>query len=273
MIQKQIEGLVTGRDSRITRVGRVLIVCGLILSAAITSGFAASQAGSLDWNRQVALSTSVSGRVAKVLVTPGQQVNQNDILLRLVATEFDARIALARAKLASVQHVYREAKKELRRNEELFERTVISTHELELAKIAFTKASSDLRQAKANLVLARYYKAESVLRAPFDAVVLDVRVSKGAVIVSRLQVSPMILLAEKGVMKVKSRIGIKTLKTLVKGQAVKVLVDGKSFNGKITLLGFSPVNKEGRPMYDLHVVFKLPAGLVLRAGQNAIIQY
>lgn len=258
-------------SSRLAGILLILLI-GLDLSG-VSRVNAASIDGTLDWSRRVELSTTVSGKVVSVLVKVGSLVRKNQVLVSLDPVSFNANLKLANAEKSKAQHVYKEAKKELERHKELYERTVISTHDLELAKIEHTKSLSNYRQAQAKVSLARLNKEESVLRAPFSSVVVAVHVEKGTVITTQLQAKPMLVLAEQGKMKVTANIKLSVLRSLKSGQSVQVLVNGTQFNGKISELGFEPVNNSGNPEYRLVVMFSLPTGTILRSGQRATIKY
>lgn len=248
-----------------------------------TAGFsiaasAASIEGTLDWNRRVELTTTVSGKVKQILVSPGALVISKQVLLKLDSTIFKARLMLAKAAHSKAAHVYKEAKKEKQRQKELFDRTVISTHDLELSKIAHTKALANVKQAQANMLLAEYKKSESVLRAPFDAVVLSLQVELGSVVSTRLNVKPMLVLAERGKMKVTANISLKMLGKLTVGQTVKVVVNSKEYAGVISERGLEPepavIGQTGdKQRYRVSVVFKLSNDQLLAVGQTAFIHY
>ncbi len=237
---------------------------------------AATIDGTLHWNRRVELTTTVSGKVNQILVSIGTLVKNKQVLIKLDSTVFKARLMLAKAAHSKAAHVYKEAKKEKQRQKELFDRTVISTHDLELSKIAYTSALANLRQAKANMLLAQYKKSESVLRAPFDAVVLSLQVELGSVVSTRLKIQPMLVLAERGKMKVTANVGLKVLRKLTVGQAVKVVIEGKEYAGLISERGLEPVTKnysKNKLRYQVSAVFMLAENHLLVVGQAAAIHY
>jgi len=234
---------------------------------------AASIDGIVKWNKRVELTTTVSGKVKDVLVSEGSLVLKNQALVRLESTLFNAQLKLAKAEYRKKAHVYKEAKKELSRQKELYDRTVISTHDLELSKIAHTQALANLKQAQAKVSLARFSKAEATLRAPFSAVVLALRVQQGSVVSTRLKAQTMLVLAERGKMKVIANIALSVIRRFKSGQSVSVIINGKKYPGKIATLGYEPIKQSAKPLYRLEVVFDVPGSRVLRVGQAALIEY
>ena len=87
---------------------------------------AAEYDGVLDFNRKAKLSTPVSGVVAKVNVQPGDRVIQGDVLLQLDNGVIKANVEKAKADVQHYERLYKEAERELQRNQELYDRTVLS---------------------------------------------------------------------------------------------------------------------------------------------------
>ena len=161
---------------------------------------AAEYDGVLDFNRKAKLSTPVSGVVAKVNVQPGDRVIQGDVLLQLDNGVIKANVEKAKADVQHYERLYKEAERELQRNQELYDRTVLSDHELELAHIAFTQATSQLRNAEAILAKAEFDLRHSEIAAPFNGIVIRRNVNEGETIVSSDTAPLLIELAEADVM-------------------------------------------------------------------------
>jgi multidrug efflux pump subunit AcrA (membrane-fusion protein) len=141
----------------------------------------------LDWSQRAVLSTPVSGVVSQVAVHPGESVDQRP---------FDNRLKDARAQQHKQQLQRDEARREVERTRELYNRRVISTHDLQLAEIAFATADSDYTSAVTALEDARLRSEYSRLHAPFAGVVLAVDVSAGMTVINRQQATPLVTLAQ-----------------------------------------------------------------------------
>jgi len=96
---------------------------------------------------KVELTTRVSGVVESVLVKPGQRVKKGAVLLRLDKTILQARLEEAVAEHARAQADEADAKREQGRAQELYDRTVSSTSELEAAELRYTRAQAALSAA------------------------------------------------------------------------------------------------------------------------------
>jgi RND family efflux transporter MFP subunit len=142
----------------------------------------------------VELTTRVSGVVEAVLVKPGQHVKKGAVLLRLDRTVLQARLDEASAEKARAQADEGDAKRELDRAQELFNRTVSSASELEAATLRYVRAQAALAGAHARRVIAQKNLSDAELKAPFDGVVSAVPGAPGTVVAADCQPRPLVIL-------------------------------------------------------------------------------
>lgn len=143
---------------------------------------------------KVELTTRVSGVVEAVLVKPGQRVKKGAVLLRLDRTILQARLDEATAEQARAQADEADAKRELERAQELYNRTVSSTSELEAATLRHARAQAALSGAKARRVVAQKNLQDAELKAPFDGVVSATPGAPGTVVAAECQPRALIIL-------------------------------------------------------------------------------
>ena len=143
---------------------------------------------------KVELTTRVSGVVEAVLVKPGQRVKKGAVLLRLDRTVLRARLDEAKAEYARAQADEADAKREQGRAQELYDRTVSSTSELEAATLRYARARAALSAAQARRVIAQKDLADAELKAPFDGVVNAVPGGPGTVVAADCQPKPLVIL-------------------------------------------------------------------------------
>lgn len=138
------------------------------------------------------LSTGVSGVVKTVHVQSGDRVSKGDLLLSLDARRYKSEVRLANALLNKFRLSRDESARELERNKELYDRTVISKHDLQLVEIALAVAEADYVSAREQLVQAKLNLEYSELRAPFAGVVASVMAHEGMVVVNASTATPLI---------------------------------------------------------------------------------
>ncbi|HEY9100263.1 MAG TPA: efflux RND transporter periplasmic adaptor subunit [Thiobacillus sp.] len=142
----------------------------------------------------VELTTRVSGVVDQVLVKAGQRVSKGTVLLRLDKTILQARLDEASAEHARAQADEADAKRELDRAQEMFNRTVSSTSELEAATLRHARAQAGLSAANARRVIAQQNLNDAELKAPFDGVVERVSGAPGLVVAAECQPKTLVVM-------------------------------------------------------------------------------
>lgn len=236
----------------------------------LPSAFAADVPAVLQWSQRVELSTPVSGVVKTVEADAGDLVRKGQPLLRLGDVAYRARVAEVSAVVARFRQELAEAKRDLDRVQELYDRTVIAANELDQARLRHARALSQLNEAQARLRQETKNLADTVLRAPFDAVVVARMAQPGVAVASGLQPQPLLVLAKAGEMLARARLAESQIEHLKTGQAVMVTVGSQSYSGQIRTLGLEPVAAKDGAAYQADIVFQPKT--VLRAGTAATVK-
>jgi len=210
---------------------RYCIYTLLILTAG--NSFAGEAQGVLHWVNRTNLTLPVSGVVDEVLVSNGQVITQGKTLLKLDTRRVKAQLQAARARLSRFKPGRDEAKRELDRAEELFDRTVLSEVELQRAKIDFAEKDAELQEARSEVTEAMLNLEYSELKAPFDLVVLNVHAIKGQAVINRLQAIPLLEIA-KNRLAVNVLIAASNLGAAKLGTQVTVSYAGQNLAGVIS---------------------------------------
>ncbi|PWB54159.1 MAG: efflux RND transporter periplasmic adaptor subunit [Nitrosomonadales bacterium] len=226
----------------------------------------------LQWSQRVELSTPVSGVVQAVNVAVGERVRQGQVLLRLDERIYAGRVEEAAAMVARNREDAAEAQRELKRVQELYDRTVISVSELEQARMRQAKAAAQLKESQAHQRQELKNREDTLLRAPFDAVVVARQAEPGQAVAATLQPLSLLVVARAGEMLARAQVQEAQLASLKAGQEVEVSVGKQRFRGKVRTMGLEPTtrDKSGLPLYPLDVIF-VPAETQLRAGAAAIL--
>ncbi|HEB56001.1 MAG TPA: efflux RND transporter periplasmic adaptor subunit [Gammaproteobacteria bacterium] len=241
----------------------VLMLSGLLPLNTLS---AEELSGTTAWVNQVELSMPVGGVIAQVKAAVGQKIKQGQVLLILDQRPFAYRIQGLQAKVDKLKELDEEMQAELKRAKELYQQTLLSDHELELAKIDALSADADYRLARSALSSAQLNREYSSLRAPFDALVLQRHAEKGQVVSSQLIPPVLFVLASSQKMKVLAELDGREILHIKRGQTVKVLLGEDIFQGHISALGLEPATETGS--YFVEVEFKT-SGKLIRAGQKA----
>ena len=219
----------------------------------------------VDWSRHTELAVPVSGVVANVAANAGDHVAKGQLLLTLDAVPFATAVSEAEA-LVTRRRVERdETARDARQAQELYDRTVLSTVELETAKNKMTVAEAGYKSAVAALERARYRQRVSSLRAPFEARVLSRRVEVGQSLIAEMAPPVVMVIAAAGEYLAQGRLGAERAAVLKPGLALQVAVGSKNYPAQIRGITYDPVS--GKEPYVLEAVFATSDNLY--AGQAA----
>jgi RND family efflux transporter MFP subunit len=232
--------------------------------------WAADIQATLQWSQRVELSTPVSGVVKTVNVSVGDMVKKDQVLLTLDSTAFQARVAGNQSEITRLRAEVEEAKRDLNRVQELYQRTVVSTTDLDKAKLVLVRNRSSLSEARARLRQNKKELDYASIRAPFDAVVVLRQAEPGQSVAAGLQPQMLLTLARSGEMIARAHLPYTQMDKLTAGQTLSVSVDGTSYTGKIRTLGLEPVKINEEWVYPVDVAF--PSNDTLRAGAPALLK-
>jgi multidrug efflux system membrane fusion protein len=216
---------------------------------------------------------TVSGVVSDVYVRPGQHVTQGQALVALDSRELAARVEHARARRDRILPELEEARREFERAEDLYVRTLLSEHELELAKIALAKLEAAGRGTAARLARAEIQLEHATLRAPFAGVIVQRTVENGQSVVSHCESVPLLVLAENDRLVARAQVRAEQLMELRVGQAIAVTTGAQSLKGTVLAMSAEPVDPDApEPRYAVDVLFQVPGGKRLLVGQPAVLE-
>ena len=143
-------------------------------------------------NADFEITSPLSGVVKHIYVSTGKAVKKGDLLL-----EFDD--ALIISNLSEAQSMIRlaklnreEAKKEFQRAEELYDRTVLSEHELQQAKVLYAKAQAQYAKADNQLIHAQWHIKHIKLYAGFTGKVSRIYSYPGQYVNNQFSVQPLL---------------------------------------------------------------------------------
>ncbi|MDQ7006468.1 MAG: efflux RND transporter periplasmic adaptor subunit [Acidobacteriota bacterium] len=135
--------------------------------------------GLVQPGRQSFLSGRVVGPVVAVKVDAGQRVAKGDELVVIQPQAIEGQVAQARGALAQAEAAFAMAEKNFLRFERLHEKKAASDVELDMARMHYEQAQGAVQQARGAVEAARAVAQDAVIRAPFDARVVDTLVEVG----------------------------------------------------------------------------------------------
>ncbi|MEJ1298119.1 MAG: efflux RND transporter periplasmic adaptor subunit [Candidatus Sedimenticola sp. (ex Thyasira tokunagai)] len=248
-------------------------IVAVMMSGGFTLAMADDVEGHLGWLKRVELGTPLSGRISRVEVQPGDRVKAGGVLVALDERRYAAQLSAAKARVEAARQEKLEADKELERTLDLFDRTVLSEHDRNLAEIAAAGAAAQWRHAQAALVEAQSNLDDCRVIAPFDGVVIKVDAIPGATTVNRLQLQSLVALADDSGLLVHGEVTPEQAAGLTVGGEVEVAVNAIWHPGKVQHVGLEPVSSSTKVRYKLTVRIDGADQLKPRSGGPAVIRF
>jgi len=135
--------------------------------------------GSIEPERRADMRAEVSAVVLAVLKENGDPVKRGDLIVRLDQTAIRDSLTAAEASARAADQAYEQAERQFQRMTTLRQTGVVSTQQVEDVEIRRNSAQSDRAAARTRMVTARQQLERTEVRAPFDGIVIDRKVSAG----------------------------------------------------------------------------------------------
>ncbi len=146
-------------------------------NSAMTSG--PSITGSVEPERRADLRAEVPAVVLAVMKENGDPVRRGDLLVRLDQTSIRDSLNSAQASERAAAQAYEQSERQFQRMTKLRETGVVSAQQVEDVEIQRNSAQSEREAARTRVVTARQQLERTEVRAPFDGIVSDRKVSAG----------------------------------------------------------------------------------------------
>ncbi|HEV8691610.1 MAG TPA: efflux RND transporter periplasmic adaptor subunit [Ideonella sp.] len=235
--------------------------------------------GSIQPERRADLRAEVPAIVMQVLKDNGERVRKGDLLVRLDDTAIRDSLASAEEASRASSQSFEQAERQMQRLKTLQAQGMTSMQALEDAEMRRNNAQSDFVAAKSRVVAARQQLQRTEVRAPFDGVVSDRKVSGG----DTAQVGKeLVKVIDPASMRFEGLVSSDRMAEIQIGQPVIFRINGfgaTEFNGKVKRVDAS-ANASTRQV-EVLVGFEggqVPAvaglyaeGIVATSGQKALM--
>jgi RND family efflux transporter MFP subunit len=205
--------------------------------------------------RKAAVASKAAGRVEWLGVVEGSRVKEGDVIARLENRDVTATmeqaaagVKVAQANLVQGQAELTDAEAAYRRAKDLFGKAFISEASVDAAAARYNKAKAGVvgfeaavAVAKANLRAAQVAVDQTVIRAPFDGIVLTKSANVGDVVTpfsSALDTKgAVVTMADMSTLEVEADVSESSLAKVMVGQPCEVQLDalpGTRFRGAVS---------------------------------------
>ncbi len=250
--------------------------------------------GSVQPERKADLRAEVSAVVLQVLKENGDPVKKGDVLVKLDETSIRDSLDSSEASSTAAAQSLQQTERQLERLKTLRASGMTSMQALDDAEMRRNAAQSELAGARARAVQARQQLQRTLVRAPFDGVVSDRKVSAGDTAAIGKELLKVI---DPTSMRFEGRVSADKISAVKVGQPVSFRVNGyaeQDFHGVVkridpsandvtrqveVLVGFvnnvqpkvAGLYGEGRIDSDVKSALMLPEGAVVKAGDKVYV--
>ena len=249
--------------------------------------------GSVQPERKADLRAEVSAVVLQVLKENGDVVKRGDVLVKLDETSIRDSLNSAEAASRAAKQALDQAERHVERMKTLRTSGMTSAQAMDDSEVRRNNASSDLAAARTRAVQARQQLQRTLVRAPFDGVVSERKVSAGDTASVGKELLKVI---DPTSMRFEGRVSADRIAMVKPGQAVSFRINGyagQEFRGVVrrvdpaanevtrqveVLVGFAPgaaqphvsgLYGEGRIESEATSALMLPEGALVKAGDSA----
>jgi len=249
--------------------------------------------GSVQPERKADLRAEVSAVVLQVLKENGDTVKRGDVLVKLDETAIRDSLSSAEQAARAASQAYDQAERQVERMKTLRASGMTSAQAMDDAEVRRNNAQSEVAAARSRAALARQQLARTIVRAPFDGVVSERKVSAGDTASIGKELVKVI---DPTSMRFEGRVSADRISSVKVGQPVSFRINGyagQEFRGTVkrvdpaaneitrqveVLVAFAPNSAqprvsglygEGRIEADTKDALMLPEGALVKAGDKA----
>ncbi|MFC5550565.1 efflux RND transporter periplasmic adaptor subunit [Massilia aerilata] len=189
--------------------------------------------GSIQPERKADLRAEVSAVVLQVLKENGEPVKRGDVLVKLDETSIRDSLMSAEASVRAADQAFEQSTRALDRLKTLRASGMTSAQALDDAEVRRNTAQSEVSAARSRLAAARQQVGRTVVRAPFDGIVSDRKVSAGDTAAIGKELLKVI---DPTSMRYEGRVSADKISTVKVGQRVSYRINGygdRQFTGVV----------------------------------------
>ncbi len=233
-----------------------------------------SATGTLSAVTTVTVGSQVSGTIATLHADFNSNVKKGQLLAQLDPTFLAATVQEQRANLDRVKAQRNDALRTHARLKQLFDQSLISQSELDVAVTALESSEASLRQAEASLERAEVNLRYATIRSPIDGVVISRSVDVGQTVAASLSAPVIFTIAQDLTrMQVQASVTEADIGQVTVGLPVTFRVDAYPndiFKGEVSQVRLAPVIVQNVVTYQV-IVGVDNSELKLMPGMTATI--
>ncbi|HHS14153.1 MAG TPA: efflux RND transporter periplasmic adaptor subunit [bacterium] len=257
----------SNRDERLYRTVRV--TRRDIYSSVLATGIIKPMVGA-----EVRVGSRVSGVVKRLHADIGDEVQKGRIIAELDATELQARVDQARADVENARANYDYAELDLERQRTLFQKSLISQSDLDLAKTTRDINRARYEQARANLDYALVQLDYTRITAPISGVVASISTQEGETVAASFSAPTFVNIIDLNRLEVWAYVDETDIGRISEGQKAGFTVDtymDTDFEGEVTAIYPKAVIQDNVVTYIVTIRIADFKGKILRPEMTTTV--
>ncbi|MFV0471891.1 MAG: efflux RND transporter periplasmic adaptor subunit [Paludibacteraceae bacterium] len=238
--------------------------------------------GKVEPRNEVLIKPQMSGIISELYKQAGDHINAGDIIAKIKVVPDMVNLSSAESRVTRAKLTFDQSKINFDREQELFEKKVISKEEFEKTTLQFNNDTEELKAAQDNLSLVREGVSKStaaysntLVRSTVSGTILDIPVKVGNSVIQSNNFNDGTTIASVANMQDMLFVGKldETEVGRVKEGMPMTLTIGALQDNKMaaTLEYIAPkgIEESGAIMFEMKAAVKVPAGIFVRAGYSA----
>lgn len=197
-----------------------------------------SVTGILYYERTSDISTEVVGLVEEVKINQGDLVKKGDSLVRLNTEMLEQEIALTKTRIEQIDLRIGNTEKNYKRLERLYNSSGVSEKDFDDALFSYQDARKEKQAIEDTLARLLIQQRRSVIKAPFDGIILNKNVDSGAWVQQGKQ---LVSIGSSSDLFVRAPIAENLLRFVRPGESVEVVINAYNRQTEGIIEGIDPV--------------------------------
>ncbi|HUN65736.1 MAG TPA: efflux RND transporter periplasmic adaptor subunit [Bacteroidota bacterium] len=228
--------------------------------------------GTINPTQTINIGSQVSGIIDKFYADYNTPVKKGQVLAIIDSTFLFTAVQQAEANLERSKAELNQAKRAYERTKELFEKSLASQADMDLALATYESDEAAVKQTAAALLQAQVNLHYATITAPTDGVIIERDIDNGQTVAAGFQTPKLFLLAtDLRKMQVEASVDEADIGQIKDGQSVTFTVDAypdQQFAGTVTQVRLDPITTQNVVTYTVIIGVENP-DLKLRPGMTA----
>ncbi|MDQ2078155.1 efflux RND transporter periplasmic adaptor subunit [Marinimicrobium sp. ABcell2] len=237
--------------------------------------------GSIKPRREIGIKSQVSGVVDELFVEPGHSVERGDLIARIRLIPNMEHLNQAQSQLESARINFRNAERELQRQQRLFADKLISESEYNRFMLTYELQKEAVKAAENNVSLIREGstttadQTSNLVRATANGMILDVPVEEGVFVIESNtfnEGTTIASIADMTDLIFEGRVDESEVGKLREGMELLLNIgalDGERFTADLEYISPKGIEDQGTINFEIRAAIKLNPDFFLRAGYSA----